>query len=171
MKTFLILITLLFPLNTNRIDQSALIKIRNMIVAAADSKEANLKLKAFLASYQDQGALINGYKGASVMIEAKHMMNPLNRWSKFKEGKVMMEEAIKADYKNYELRFLRHSIQTNVPSVLGYSGEIETDKKFLVSGLMSLKDEDLKNRVYKFLLASKTTTKEDLKKLKQWKNK
>ncbi len=171
MKTLLILFTLSLPFNANLVDQSGLIKIRNLIIEAAESKKANRELKTLLASYEHPDALIKGYKAASLMIEGKHMFNPLSRWNKFKEGKQLMEESIKADAKNYELRFLRFSIQTHIPPVLGYSSEIEVDKSLLINGLIGIKDKDLKTRVLNFLLASKASTQQDLIKLKQWKNK
>ncbi len=113
---------------------------------------------------------MNGYRGAAVMIEAKHMFNPMARWNKFKEGKALIENAIKTDALNYELRYLRFAIQTSIPPVLGYSANIETDKKLLIDRLESVNDTDLKKRVINFLLTAKVCTNEELNKLKQWKS-
>jgi len=147
-----------------------IVKIRTLLLQAAESKKANKELKAILETCNPKDPLINGYMGASVMIEAKHMFNPMARWNKFKAGKALVENAIKADAGNYELRYLRFSIQTNIPPVLGYSADIEADKKLLIDRLRNVNDADLKNRVLNFLLAAKVCTHEELNKLKQWKN-
>jgi len=147
-----------------------MVKIRTLLIQAAESKKANKELQALLEACNPKDPLINGYKGASVMIEAKHMFNPLARWNKFKQGKALIENAIKADAANYELRYLRFAIQTNIPPVLGYSAEIDLDKKLLIDRLRKVNDTDLRNRVLNFLLAAKVCTNEELNKLKQWKN-
>ena len=63
----------------------------------------------------------------------------------------MLEKAIEFDQKNVELRFLRYTIQTNVPSFLNYSEDKERDKLFLVQSLNSLKDQKLKNIISNYL--------------------
>jgi len=169
MKLLIILFTFLLPVRAHLIDKAPIQKIRSLLVDAAESKKANKELKALLAACENN-ALMNGYRGASVMIEAKHMFNPLSRWNKFKQGKALVENAIKNDASNYELRYLRFAIQTHIPPVLGYSANIQADKKLLIDRFASVKDADLKKRVLNFLLTAKVCTKEELNKLKQWKN-
>jgi len=171
MKLLLFLFTFLMPLSASDIDKNALINIRNLLVKAADSRKANKELQTVLANYSNHNSLINGYRGAAVMIEAKHMFNPLSRWNKFKQGKALIEDAIKADGSNYELRYLRFAIQTNIPAVLGYSANIESDKKVLINQMESLNDFDLRKRVINYLIAAKVCTHEEMAKLKLWKNK
>ncbi|MET3114349.1 hypothetical protein AAKU52_002083 [Pedobacter sp. CG_S7] len=171
MKLLLLIFTFLMPLSANDVDKNAIIKIRDLLLKAADSRKANKDLKAVLANYSNSNTLINGYRGAAVMIEAKHMFNPLSRWNKFKQGKELIEDAIKKDGENYELRYLRFAIQTTIPAVLGYSENINTDKKMLINQLEGLNDTDLRKRVIIYLLAAKVCTTEELNKLKLWKNK
>ena len=164
----LILFTLLFnpAINMNR---ASLVEIRNLLIQAAESKKANTQLKEALAQYPENNPVINGYRGVSTMIEAKHMFNPMSRWNKFKQGRAMMEEAIESDVNNFELRYLRFAIQTSVPAVLGYSKHIEEDKKLLISQLDKIKDTDLRNRTVKYLRSTKYCTPEELNMLKKWK--
>ena len=154
----------------NNNEKVPIVKIRTLLLKAAESKKANKELQTILDTCNPKDPLINGYQGASVMIEAKHMFNPLARWNKFKQGKALLEDAIKADALNYELRYLRFAIQTSIPPVLGYSANIEGDKKMLIDRLRKINDTDLSNRVLNFLLAAKVCTNEELSKLKQWKN-
>jgi len=169
MKILLILFTFLWSPAATTMNKPSLVEIRNLLMQAAESKKANTQLKAALAQYAGNNTVINGYRGVSKMIEAKHMFNPLSRWNKFKEGRAMMEEAIEADVNNFELRYLRFAIQTSVPPVLGYSKNIEEDKKLLIAQLDRVKDTDLRTRTVKYLISTKHCTPEELNKLKKWK--
>ncbi len=95
--------------------------------------------------------LFLGYKGGATMLMAKYVFNPISKFSYFKKGKNMLEEAIKADGINVELRFLRYSVQTNVPSFLGYSSEIKADEAFLRRNLAGVRDNELKKVITSYL--------------------
>jgi hypothetical protein len=64
----------------------------------------------------------------------------------------MLESAIKADQTNVELRFLRYTIQTNVPGFLNYSSDKNLDRTFITQSLARLKDQELKKIISEFLL-------------------
>jgi hypothetical protein len=71
--------------------------------------------------------------------------------SYFKKGKRILENAIKADEKNIELRFLRFNAQTHTPSFLGYNGDIKKDKAFLESSFSKITDVKLKEFMLPYL--------------------
>jgi hypothetical protein len=169
MRILIILFTLLWSPSMSNMSKPSLVQIRNLLMQAAESKKANTQLKAALSQYGKDDILINGYRGVSTMIEAKHMFNPLSRWNKFKEGKALMEEAIKSDVNNFELRYLRFAIQTTIPPVLGYSANIEEDKKLLIAQVQKIKDADLKSRTINYLISTKHCTPQELNQLKKWK--
>lgn len=172
MNLILLVVTLLWTApGAGTVDKPSMVEIRNMLVQAAESKKVNQQLQTKLAQYGQNDPLIKGYQGASIMIEAKHMFNPLSRWNKFKLGRSRVESAIKDDQDNFELRYLRFAIQTNIPEVLGYSAHINEDKNFLLSRLQGTKDKDLKQRVVAYMLQSKACTAEEKNKIRQWKTK
>jgi hypothetical protein len=78
----------------------------------------------------------------------------------------MLEEAIKKDYFNFELRFLRFTAQTNMPSFLGYNDSIEQDKKFILNSFSQVKDESLEKYVLPALKKSKDLKTKEKEKLK-----
>jgi hypothetical protein len=82
--------------------------------------------------------LIIGYRAAVKMIMAKHTLNPIYKYIYFVEGKKLLEAAVSKDSNNIELRFIRLSIQTNVPAFLGYKSELEKDKDFVRANLKKL---------------------------------
>ncbi|RZL38292.1 MAG: hypothetical protein EOO96_03245 [Pedobacter sp.] len=146
-------------------------ELRDLYEQAPTSETANLKLNKFLETKQSDDALINGYKGAGTMILANHVFNPISKLSKFNKGKKLIEQAIKADPNGIELRYLRFTIQTNLPGFLGYKSNIKSDKVFLINGLANLSDIDLKNRIVDYLIKSGVCTDDELKKVSLWKNK
>ncbi|SKB34075.1 hypothetical protein [Daejeonella lutea] len=95
--------------------------------------------------------LLLGYKGGANMLMAKYVINPFSKLSYFKKGKGMLEKAIQADNKNVELRFLRYTIQNNVPSFLGYNDHMTADKSFLTQSISNVRDPELKKIITSYL--------------------
>lgn len=95
-----------------------------------------------------------GYKGAILMIMAKHYISPWTKLGSFNQGRALLEDAIKKDAGNLELIYIRFSIQTNSPSFLGYQQFIETDKNKLLEETPLLKDKILRKRITDYLLKS-----------------
>ena len=95
-----------------------------------------------------------GYKAMSYIMMAKHAVNPVNKYRYFKIGKNQLEEAIRMDVNSIELRFIRLTVQTNVPSFLAYNAEIVTDKEFILKSIHSMKEEDLKIKIANYLITS-----------------
>ncbi len=85
-----------------------------------------------------------GYLGAFQAIWANHTINPINKLRTFNKGKKNIETAIKNKPNNLELRFIRLSIQQNVPGILGYNENVSEDETFIRNGLPSIKSNILK---------------------------
>ncbi|RZL40826.1 MAG: hypothetical protein EOP00_26035 [Pedobacter sp.] len=169
MRTSLIFALLIGMLFTD--DDLKMNELRDLYERAPVSETANLKLNKFLETKQSNNALINGYKGAGTMILANHVFNPITKLSKFNKGKKLIERAIKDEPNNIELRYIRFTIQTNLPGFLGYKGNIKSDKVFLINGLSGLADTDLRDRIVDYLIKPGVCTVDELKKVSLWKNK
>ena len=154
-----------------RVEPVNIIEIRNLFELASTDKKANSKLTGLLTTIKHNDALLIGYKGAAIMMEANYVFNPLSKLSKFKTGKKLVENAIKIDQTNVELRYIRLTIQTNVPSFLGYSNAIAQDKNHIINELDKLKDKDLRSRMVAYLLQANICTQDELRKVNLWKNK
>lgn len=143
--------------------------LRKLYYEAAENKTAVKKLSALLAKVNENSdAILIGYRGATEMMEAKYAFNPVTKLSRFNKGKNYLEKAIKKEPKQVELRFIRFSIQTNLPSFLGYNDHIKTDKNLLFNAVPSLTDKQLKNNIIDYLIISKQCNQEEIKKLKTW---
>jgi hypothetical protein len=78
------------------------------------------------------------YKGASSAASAGQVKGVYNKYSYFVQGKADMEQAVRLDPKDPEIRFLRLATQTNAPGFLLYKGDIREDKKIVLEGLPGL---------------------------------
>lgn len=106
-----------------------------------------------------------GYKGCATMMMANYTYNPARKLSAFYEGRDLLENVIQKNSENPELRYLRYTIQTNVPSFIGYNKAIESDKKFLIAQVNNLSDAALKKMIADYLRHSERVTGEEKNKL------
>jgi hypothetical protein len=147
-------------------DEPKVETVRSLFYEASVNKSAAAKfLKALSVVDKNSSPVLLCYKGVAEMMQAKHVFNPFNKLAKFKTGKSMIEESISRDPDDLELRFLRFSIQSNLPGFLGYDAQIPGDKKKLINGYNRIKDVELRRRVVNYLSTSKYCTVDELKKI------
>ncbi|MFD2603492.1 hypothetical protein [Flavobacterium suzhouense] len=87
------------------------------------------------------------YLGAFQTIWAKHTLNPFEKLKTFKEGKANIEESVAQSPSDMEIRFIRLSVQLNAPKFLGYSNNIEEDKKIIRHCGSEIKSETLQKMI------------------------
>lgn len=103
----------------------------------SDSKSAN-KLKDLTAS--ESSPLIKAYHGVSYAFLAKHGSNPMSKLSNLKKGLNIMNQAVKLDSKDVEIRFLRYSVESNIPRFVSFESHTIMDKKFINENLQTKHD-------------------------------
>ena len=96
----------------------------------------------------DNSILIKGYKGCFYFIKCKFINNPIEKIIYFNKGKKLLEAAINQKPKSVELRFLRYSIQKNIPRFLLYDN-IEKDLNFVNKNIKGI---DMKSQ--EFIISS-----------------
>lgn len=101
-------------------------------------------------SLQDSPVL-RCYKGVSIVMKSNYVLNPYEKFSYFKKGKSIIEQAVQDEPHNIEIRFLRFCVQNKCPIILGYKHDLENDKKFILSKLNSEKDSDLVQKIKQYL--------------------
>lgn len=94
------------------------------------------------------------YRACATMIMAKFAISPINKLSKFNNGKYLLEKCIASEEQNIEIRFLRFTVQCNAPKFLGYYSSLKADKFFLLNSVSKMKDLQLKNMIVSFLKSS-----------------
>lgn len=140
--------------------------IRGLYNQAAISKTDALQLRRIMMHVDSNSApVLYCYKGADEMIEAKYALNPFVKWEMFNQGKNHITVAISRDTTDLEMRFLRFSIQYNLPGFLGYREDIERDKRFLLLHTKECKDKELKKMIVNFLTSSGAALQSELKEI------
>ncbi|MBU1011208.1 MAG: hypothetical protein KKD74_13815 [Bacteroidetes bacterium] len=95
------------------------------------------------------------YKGMARATSAACSYNPYTKYSRFQEGRLWIEQAVKAQPNNIEIRFMRLSVQVNAPHFLGYSGQLTEDRAMIVTGLANnptlLTDAEFTLKLLKFV--------------------
>lgn len=101
------------------------------------------------------------YKAAALTLKAKYAKGLKNKKDAFIEGATLLEETIKKDPNNVELRLIRLSIQENTPKLLKYKSEIANDKTFILKQYHSVKSTSLKNHIKDYIAQSKEFSAEE----------
>lgn len=98
--------------------------------------ENNDAIKSFYTSALavDGGnlAVIQAYKATATAMYAGVAESVSDKISYFNSGKTMLETAVRNDWYNAEIRFLRFCIQAEVPFFLGYNGNLKEDSELII---------------------------------------
>lgn len=161
MKQIALLMLLLFTTKVYSAEPD-LEKVKTLFEHSARSSHAAEQLLKLLSPIDSSSAaILICYKGAAEMMQAKYGYNPINKLRRFKKGKKLIEDAVRKEPENIEIRFLRFAIQTNLPPFLNYRSDIEKDKTHLLANLKEIKDKKLKQTISQYLSVSKYCTIED----------
>lgn len=90
------------------------------------------KLLKQLRDIENSSALLLAYRAACESMMAQFSWNPYTKLAQVNKSFDFFEKAIKEDSQNVEIRFLRFSVQHNVPDFLRKNREFEEDKDVLV---------------------------------------
>lgn len=143
MKSALLFVILLFISP----DSTGLDEIRTNYNKAVSDKALCEKMITELSKTQNESTDYLAYLGGFQAIWANHVFSPLSKLSTFNKGKKNIERAIKKEPDNAEYRFIRLSIQKNVPSILGYKSNIKEDTEFLKSNQNQIKSQILQKNI------------------------
>lgn len=106
----------------------------------------------YLSLYKDsKDPTVKGYQYVMLFLWADFYINPIRKWRCFNKGIEKLDQLIESNSNNTELRFLRLTIQENVPFFLAYNKNIKEDKWFIYNNLRGVLDEDLKERITYYL--------------------
>lgn len=101
------------------------------------------------------------YLGAFQTIWANHVSNPIDKLTTFRKGKKNIEKAVSQNADEVEIRFVRLSIQNNVPAILGYKSDIDTDKNFVLEHFGTVRSKHLQKLIRDFFEDSDLLTQKE----------
>ncbi len=125
---------LFFVFVTVSVYSTGIEEIRNNFLTVKTIKEADNYIQLLEKSDLKEA---NAYKAALLLMKAKFAFFPFNKWSYFKEGSELLDNAIKTDAKNIEMRYIRFLFQSEIPKFLGYHKNIEEDYTFIVNNIVN----------------------------------
>jgi hypothetical protein len=139
------LIALVFAFGQSRI---TLKQIRECYYRAVKEKSEAIYLRRTLDTVSESSSpQLVCYKGAAEMINARYVINPITKMVFFTKGKGLIESSIFRDTSCLELRFVRFTIQHNLPAFLNYRQNMKQDSFMIAQNLLRLSDQDLKVRI------------------------
>lgn len=157
----------LLPFGVHGIQTLDLTKVRALYHTAPDIEQDAIQLNSLMLHVDTtKDPVLICYKGANEMIQAKYSFNPITKLNKVNKGRSLIQQAFKRDTLNLEIRFIRYSIQSNLPTFLGYHQELGADKKFLLDNTKTHQDADLKKIILNYLSTQPNIKPEELKHLK-----
>ena len=109
--------------------------LRRYYEHAAAGKPAGEEFYNLLRDYAGQDALVLGYKAASEAIKARDA-SMLTKLTYVQQAARTFDQAVGLDPRNAEVRFLRFSVESNLPPFLGLSQHVDEDKAFLLNAAL-----------------------------------
>lgn len=110
-----------------------------------------------VANANESNAVFKAYKGVATAMYAEVVSGVDEKFSYFGKGKQLIEDAIQADFWNPEIRFLRYSVQAEVPWIVNYSSNLNEDANIILNALKSNQIDfktDFWKKAIKFILSS-----------------
>ena len=126
-------------------------QIRNLIFFSDFDLEKSIQVLTDIKASNLTGPLAKAYEGATEALVAKYSWYPWDKISHLKEGVKAIENAVLADENNIEIRFLRFYVENSIPSYLGYSKNIDSDKEVIMSNIANLNSLALAKEIAQFI--------------------
>ncbi|WP_316808457.1 hypothetical protein [Pedobacter agri] len=146
--------------------------LKSDLVKAVESSKLTDSLHEKLSKLPNRSGLLTAYLGTLEALKAKHAWNPYNKIKYVKVSLRTMQKAIDMDKENLEIRFMRFSIEHFTPGFLGFSKDLNVDRKEIIKHYQNrnfgIADDGLIKSVAKFMIDSKRCTAEEIKILKKF---
>lgn len=156
----IVLMCLVQILSAQNIDKTRL--LRRQVMLAVNSSKVNDSLYNALVAMPNKSPLITGYIGTLQALKAKHHWNPYFKLKYVKDAQKTFAKAIAADPHNMEIRFLRFSVDSKLPKLLGYNKNMEADRNEILAQLAKKNyppgDKDMVITIINFLLEANMYT-------------
>jgi hypothetical protein len=143
--------------------------IRKQLLVALEDKKLTDSLYNILSAEQNKSALNICYLGVVQALKAKHAWNPYYKVKYLNDAEKTLQTAVSHDPENMEIRFMRFSIEHNVPGFLGYTKHLVADREAMIKLLdkkhYTTADHEVVVTIVKFLIDSKRCTPQENDKL------
>ena len=132
--------------------QITLDEIRRELVFEEFNKEQTISFYKRMSVLEEQDPVVLAYKGVSEALMAKVKWDPFSKLAHLADARDMIDDAIKMDHDNLEVRFLRFSLEYHVPQIFRISRNMEEDKGVILSNLRGLDGYYFEDDMVQFIL-------------------
>lgn len=172
MKTKLFLISLLlstFSMFSKPVNPS-LGELRSQYLKALSDYLNAPKVYDLFLSVEEPSAKMLAYQGALEAIMTKTTWNVFKKMSYLNKCEESFQKAIQLSPYDLEIRYMRLAVQFEIPGYLGFSDDMETDKKFILKHVNNLSSENipesLKDQIISFMNRCEMFTSSEIEKVK-----
>ncbi|MGZ5243705.1 MAG: hypothetical protein ACXWEY_16940 [Bacteroidia bacterium] len=162
-SVFILFLSIFFTTHIWAIDIN---QVRVNFTKAVEDEKIALKMLAELESVKNSNPLYLAYYGAFQSLLAKHAFNPYNKLDYLKKSQATLKKAIAKKPDDAEMRFLRFSIQYYVPKFLGFSNDLDEDKKVILANVHRCPAE-VSGVISRFMLETDMLSETEKKQLQQ----
>ncbi|MEM7550251.1 MAG: hypothetical protein AAF363_11270 [Bacteroidota bacterium] len=124
-----------------------------------------------LQTIEDPMPIIKAYLGATQALMVKHVWSPFGKWKYLRMSEKTLTEAVNNSPKNVEIRFIRFSVEKNIPHMFGFSEHLEGDKAYILDNIkrfdVSDLDEDYLDYIINFFEEQGELTQMELERIKK----
>ena len=136
--------------------------MRQQLMQALNSSKLTDSLYNKLSQSPDKSPVTIGYLGALQALKARYAWDPYSKLKYLNACEKTFAKAVTADPHNIEIRFLRFSVEHNVPRWLGYTKHLTADREEMITLIKNEPDHPNDKAfiitVIQFLLNSKRCT-------------
>lgn len=133
--------------------------VRKQLLLALESRKLTDSLDKIFTTAPNKSALNICYFGVIQALKAKHAWNPYYKVKYLNDAEKILQTAVSREPDNMEIRFMRFSIEHNVPGFLGYTKHLVADREEMIKQLerkyYATADQEVVVTIIKFLLDSK----------------
>lgn len=178
MKNFLLIMCFCcgngFCLNTIPVQKLDISRIRKDMLRAINSSKVTDSLYNSLQTINKKPALVVAYFGALEALKAKNSWNPYNKIKYLNLSSKTVQQAVNLSPDDMEIRFVRFSIQKNLPHFLGLNKDLDSDKNQILHQLKQKNygsaDTLFVLNIIKFIIDSKQCSPQEISFLHQQSN-
>lgn len=128
-KHFIILLPFIFGFKT----AGEISTVRTYFEKGRNEKTYAEKLKQITGD--GATALLKAYNGSAWALLAKHHTNPYKKLEYVKKGLGIINSAVLLDAADVEIRFLRFSVEENIPAIVSFDKHLNADKDMMIANL------------------------------------
>ncbi|RYE27740.1 MAG: hypothetical protein EOP42_18805 [Sphingobacteriaceae bacterium] len=141
-------------------------RIRKDMLRAINSSKVTDSLYNNLQTINKKPALVVAYFGALEALKAKNSWNPYNKIKYLNLSGKTVQQAVNSNPEDMEIRFVRFSIQSNLPHFLGLAKDLDADKNQILHQLKQKNygsaDTLFVQNIIKFMIDSKQCSPQEI---------